>query len=103
MPIKVSKKDGKLNLRVDTDLTIFQVSEVYLQLVAAAEEVTHASIEFIGDIEIDTAAVQLLLAFKKKLRASGGELSVNWESEKLDEIFDLFNLKSQFSRLQGSN
>jgi len=96
MTITINKRKHHCIIKIDGDLSIYEVAEYHKKLVEKLDAVTSATVELSQDIEIDTAGIQLLISLQKQLQATGGDLTVQSEGGKSAQIIEVFNLSKQF-------
>jgi len=75
-------------------LTIYDVSALRDAFIANWHSGQDVQLDFSGTQELDTTGVQLLLAVKKKVEESGGELQAVNVSDETRSFFNLYGLNS---------
>jgi len=103
MTIKINNQNNHSTIQIDGDLTIFQMSEYHKKLLEKCESISSATVELSGEVELDTAGIQLLISLQKKFRAAGGDLTVQTTSEKVTKVIELFNLSGEFKLVKKGN
>ncbi len=85
-----------MTIKMDGDMTIFQMSEYHRLLADEYQASKDVVIDLVGLDEIDTSGVQLLLSLYKQAGMDGAELVVTGASEQVAKIFKDFNLPQEF-------
>lgn len=90
-----------MNISIDTDccniqcgeaLTIYEVGAIKAKLLPLTKEVSNYRIDLSKIEDIDTAGIQLLLAFQKQIENEGGTVRLEGYSSKTRSAWHLFNL-----------
>jgi anti-anti-sigma factor len=97
MTINITINKDHCLIKIDGDLTIFQISEYHQQLADKCQSVTLATVELSDNTELDTAGIQLLISLQQQFQSTGGDLTVRTTGEPATKVIDLFNLSSQFN------
>jgi anti-sigma B factor antagonist len=97
MTINININEDHCTIKIDGDLTIFQISEYHRQLVDKCQSVTSATVDLSDNTELDTAGIQLLISLQQQFQSAGGDLTVRTTGEASTKAIDLFNLSSQFN------
>ncbi|TWX72761.1 lipid asymmetry maintenance protein MlaB [Colwellia sp. C1TZA3] len=96
MTIKIDNFEDHCTIKIDQDLTIYEVDEYRKQLLEKCDLNHSATVELSDEVELDTAGIQLLISLQKQLQATGGDLTVCTTSVQAINLFAVFNLSSQF-------
>lgn len=96
MTIKIDKFEDHYTIKIDHDLTIYEVEEYRQQLLEKCDLISLARVELNENIELDTAGIQLLISLQKQIQGAGGDLTVQTTSAHAIHLFDMLNLTSQF-------
>jgi anti-anti-sigma factor len=103
MTIKINKSKNHCTIKIDGDLTIYQMAEYHGQLVEKCNSATSATVELSDDSELDAAGIQLLISLQKQLQAAGGDLTLQTTGEQSTKVIEMFNLSRQFKSSEGVN
>ena len=91
-----STHEGEPSLRLEGDLTIYEVTEAKAALSAALDQHPSLQLNLSGLEELDTAGVQLLAWLKQEARRRGRTLTLFAHSPAVVEVFDLLQVASLF-------
>lgn len=96
MPITQHTFDGKTQLRIDGEMTIYTAAELAAPLFTQLQ--THAPLDLDLSMvsELDSAGLQLLMAAKRESERSGMPLSLSGHSQAVIEVFELCDLSGFF-------
>jgi anti-anti-sigma factor len=101
MAININKHRGHYTIKLDGDLSIYEVADYHQELVEKLGSATSATIELSQGLEMDTAGIQFLISLQKQFQATGGDLTVQSKGEKSAQVIDVFNLTKQFKFSDG--
>lgn len=101
MAMNITKLDGACSIRLDGDLTIFQIADFHSQLLAECQDAQNVTFDLSDVNEVDTAGVQLLISLQKQLNSVDGNLLLAGQSEQLLNTLNAFNLSGYFESTEG--
>jgi anti-anti-sigma factor len=91
-----STHEGEPSLKLEGDLTIYEVTEAKGELSAALDQHPSLQLNLSGLEELDTAGVQLLAWLKQEARRRGRTLTLFAHSPAVVEVFDLLKVAGLF-------
>jgi anti-anti-sigma factor len=83
-------------LRIEGELTIYQVADLKPSLLAELDQYSALEIDLSAVTEIDTAGFQLLMAAKKSAESRGKKLILSRHSVPVLDVFELLDLGAYF-------
>lgn len=96
LQIEPSTLNGRLVLKLQGELTIYEVAEAKAEIEARLEAAPHVDLDLGGVESIDTAGVQLLHWLKQEARVHPREILYLHHSPAVIEVLDLLNLTATF-------
>jgi len=96
MTIKIDNFKDHSTIKIEHDLTIYEVDEYRQQLLEKCDLTHSATVQLSDQTELDTAGIQLLISLQKQLQGAGGDLTVHTTAAQAIHLFEVFNLSSQF-------
>jgi anti-anti-sigma factor len=96
LQIQSSSHEGEPALRLEGDLTIYNVAEARSRLSAALDEGPALRLNLSAVEELDSAGVQLLVWLKQEARHRSRSLALFAHSPAVLEVFDLLQVASLF-------
>ena len=91
-----SLDDGRCEITVDGDLTIYEANELKDGLVASLGAHREITVDLARVAEADTAGIQVLVALKRAALRDGKRLVLANHSTAVVEVLDLYNLSGFF-------
>ena len=96
MAIKARKQRGCCKIALDGELTIYQAGELHEVVNKQLASCNCLDINMRSVTEIDTAAIQVLLALKRAALAAGKTITLRMHSDCVIEAFELMNVAHEF-------
>jgi len=96
MTMKVKKQGNSCKITFEGELTIYQVSEVHEKFRKYISTCDSFDIDLQHVTELDTSAVQILLAVKREAVKLGKNVTMTMHSEPVVEVFELLNIAHEF-------
>lgn len=97
MTITIDKCKDHYTIKIDHELTIYEVETYRKELLEQCDLTCAAMVQLSEDIELDTAGIQLLLSLQKQLQSAGKDVTVQATGAQAIHLFDVFNLSNQFN------
>lgn len=83
-------------LAINGEFTVYEAAEIKPLLLDVCSKTANLSLDLSGLTRIDTAAVQLLAALKKKFSSDDKRMEIVRHSDPVVEVFELCNLGRHF-------
>jgi anti-anti-sigma factor len=96
LQIVPSTQNGRTILKLEGELSIYEVSEARQELRTRLEAAPDLELDLSGITGIDTAGLQVLYWLKQEAKALSHHLPLVHHSAAVIEVFDLFNLAADF-------
>lgn len=102
MAIQKEIKDDVCSLQISGEMTIYEISELKNQLVAALEggRMIHLNLSQVN--EFDVSALQLLAMLRKEHQQGTIEFHLDEASESVKELLDLFSLSNWIEKEENT-
>lgn len=98
MDIQQKNSAKQTSVKISGECTIFHAAEAKIPLLQNIDKLDRKVVLDLSQItELDTAGVQLLLMFKKKIVNAGGKLKVSAISEPVRQVLTSFSLGEAFA------
>lgn len=85
-------ENNQLKVAVENRLTIFDVKDFMALIEPKASDLSGLSLEFVEDVKVDTASIQLFTMLSKWLESKGGAIELTGKTRSVSDIFGLLNL-----------
>ncbi|MFT5716562.1 MAG: anti-sigma B factor antagonist [Oleiphilaceae bacterium] len=89
--------DGRCRVVIDEDLTIYTISALKQEISPALDTYRHIEIDLAGIEEVDSAGIQLLLAFRMDVMRQEKSLTLISLSTSLINMLERYGLSQQFN------
>ena len=97
MAITTEQHEGLCRIRIDGDLTIYEAAEARETLVGLLAACTWFELDLSEVSTLDTAGIQLLLAWGREIQASGRQVEVSGTSDAVADVMESYALSALFA------
>lgn len=91
-----TQEEGKCQLRVEVDMTIYTALELKQELVSCLDKVQHWELDLSQVNEMDSAGLQLLILLKREAAKRGAQLALTAHSPAVTDVIDTLNVAAYF-------